>query len=172
MKSHPDAPVSIFGHADPVGNDDYNKKLSGRRAMAVYGILTRNADIWEELYSNPLGNDDWKVRTVKIALKTVGYSPGPVDDKTLDDATREALRKFQHKQGLPENGDDNSDTRARLFMAYMDTICRDADGQPFKLSGERGKGCRGHTLHREARGGPIHKREARHRWHPKLCPLR
>src|SRR6185369_5432195 len=27
-------PLSIFGHGDPVGNDDYNKQLSGRRALA------------------------------------------------------------------------------------------------------------------------------------------
>src|ERR1051325_745617 len=32
-------PVSVFGHADPVGSDDYNKKLSGRRARAVQGLL-------------------------------------------------------------------------------------------------------------------------------------
>src|SRR5215470_10866411 len=25
-------PVSVFGHADPIGKDDYNKRLSGRRA--------------------------------------------------------------------------------------------------------------------------------------------
>src|SRR5437899_3180933 len=24
-KDHPKAPLSVFGHADPVGNDDYNK---------------------------------------------------------------------------------------------------------------------------------------------------
>lgn len=29
-------PLSIFGHAGPVGDDDYNKTLSGRRAKAIY----------------------------------------------------------------------------------------------------------------------------------------
>src|SRR5450432_1261264 len=33
-KRHPGAPLSVFGHADPVGDDDYNKQLSGRRAQA------------------------------------------------------------------------------------------------------------------------------------------
>jgi hypothetical protein len=31
----PDHPLSVFGHADLVGNDDYNKTLSGRRAIAI-----------------------------------------------------------------------------------------------------------------------------------------
>ena len=34
--------LSVFGHADPVGNDDYNKALSGRRATAVYALLIHN----------------------------------------------------------------------------------------------------------------------------------
>src|SRR5215467_6862996 len=42
IKAHPGAPLSIFGHADPVGDDNFNKILSGRRATAIYGLLTRN----------------------------------------------------------------------------------------------------------------------------------
>lgn len=32
---YPGPPLSIFGHADPVGKEDYNKVLSGRRAEAI-----------------------------------------------------------------------------------------------------------------------------------------
>src|SRR5438270_7240160 len=46
-------PLSIFGHADPVGDDDLNKALSGRRATAVYALLTRKPQLWEDLYSKP-----------------------------------------------------------------------------------------------------------------------
>ena len=35
VKDHPGAPVSIFGHADPIGSEEFNKKLSGRRAAAI-----------------------------------------------------------------------------------------------------------------------------------------
>ena len=28
-------PLSLFGHADPTGNNDYNKQLSGRRVLAI-----------------------------------------------------------------------------------------------------------------------------------------
>src|SRR5262245_30783195 len=52
-------PLSIFGHADPVGQDDYNSKLSGRRAAAVYGLLVRDTKIWDDLFNNPQGGDNW-----------------------------------------------------------------------------------------------------------------
>jgi hypothetical protein len=35
-------PLSMFGHADPVGTDAYNKALSGRRVMAIYAVLIVN----------------------------------------------------------------------------------------------------------------------------------
>src|SRR6185436_7812385 len=44
--------ATVFGHADPVGDDDFNKRLSGRRAAAVYGMLTRRDEVWEDLFSN------------------------------------------------------------------------------------------------------------------------
>ena len=57
-KEHPEAPITLFGHADPVGDDAYNKKLSGRRVVAVYAVLTRDTDLWEDLYSHPHGRDE------------------------------------------------------------------------------------------------------------------
>src|SRR5438552_3959649 len=46
-------PLTVFGHADPTGKDDFNKALSGRRAQAIYGLLVRKVALWEDLYSNP-----------------------------------------------------------------------------------------------------------------------
>jgi Putative peptidoglycan binding domain len=37
-------PLSVFGHADPIGSDDYNKALSGRRATVIYGLLIANKE--------------------------------------------------------------------------------------------------------------------------------
>lgn len=57
LAEHPGAPLSVFGHADPVGDDDYNKALSGRRATAIYALLLFNADpatavgLWSQLAS-------------------------------------------------------------------------------------------------------------------------
>jgi len=44
LKKYPQSPLSVFGHADPVGTDDYNKALSGRRASVVYALLISKSD--------------------------------------------------------------------------------------------------------------------------------
>lgn len=51
--------VSVFAHADPAGDDDYNKTLSGRRARAVYALLIHDVGMWDALYQSPFGGDDW-----------------------------------------------------------------------------------------------------------------
>lgn len=115
-------PLSIFGHADPVGNDDYNKKLSGRRAIAVYGALVRRADLWERLYAEPQGGDHWGTRHVQLMLAALDHDPGRTDGK-LDDPTKAAIKAFQEEQGLTADGAAGPKTRAKLFPAYMDFLC-------------------------------------------------
>lgn len=44
IKEYPGSPLSVFGHADPVGSDTYNKALSGRRATVVYALLISTTD--------------------------------------------------------------------------------------------------------------------------------
>jgi len=133
---HPDAPISIFGHADPVGNDDYNKTLSGRRAVSVYGMLTRDAKKWEQLYKNPFGGDDWSKRPLQVMLDTLGFSPGALDGK-IGAKTQAAIKEFQKSQGLPATGNANPSTREKLFLAYMDKTCQDPGGQPFQVDKSR-----------------------------------
>lgn len=134
-QAHPKSPATIFGHADPTGDDEYNKTLSGRRAMAVYGMLTRRTDIWEELYSNPLGGDDWGVRSVQTLLLDLGYPPGEIDGK-MGSVTSGALKNFQAKNGLPPTGANDKATRAKLFLAYMDKHCRTPSGEKFQLTAD------------------------------------
>ena len=75
--------ASVFGHADPTGTEDYNKHLSGRRATAVYGLLTHRADIWMGLYNAAFGGDDWKkAKVVDTMRKHVGKS-APADVSAL-----------------------------------------------------------------------------------------
>ncbi len=130
--AHPGAPASIFGHADPVGDDDYNKKLSGRRAIAVYALLTRDVARWEKLFSDKLGGDDWGTRSIQWMLKTVGFDPGQVDGK-MGGVTRQAVKDYQDSKGLASDGDPGPQTRKALFADYMDAICRDGSGQPYTL---------------------------------------
>lgn len=57
-------PLSVFGHADPVGNDDYNKALSGRRAIAIYALLIARGDpglavmLWNQIRSQEAWGKD------------------------------------------------------------------------------------------------------------------
>jgi hypothetical protein len=103
IAKHPKAPLSVFGHADPVGNDDYNKALSGRRATAIYALLIRDTGLWEELFSTPLGNDRWGRPALTLMADTV--APGPGAEQLAADAERSA------------------GARGSLFARYMDALC-------------------------------------------------
>jgi hypothetical protein len=124
VESHPGSPLSIFGHSDPTGDDAYNKRLSGRRARAVYAVLTRKADLWEELYSA----DNWGLKQVQTMLQALPdsagqpFHAGAVDGKD-GPQTQEALKKFQSAHAAAQSGKNDKPTRALLFSAYMDWIC-------------------------------------------------
>lgn len=128
-------PLSIFGHADPVGDDEYNKALSGRRAAAIYGLVTRRAEVWEDLYSNtgafaqPLPGDKWGTAAIQTMLSELGI-PVAVDG-IAGPQTQEAVREFQKKNNLSADGDAGPATRKKLFLAYMDRVCVDDADEPF-----------------------------------------
>ena len=104
--------LSLFGHADPTGSDDYNKQLSGRRAISIYALLVRRTDLWENLYSQPLGRDRWGSDAVTAMLVALGY---PRDNS--------AISSFQQDHDLTADGQAGPQTRAALFRQYMDLLC-------------------------------------------------
>ena len=114
-KAHPESPLSVFGHADPIGDDNYNKVLSGRRATAIYALLTRDTALWEELFSHPTGNDKWG----KNALDAMHAELNPPPPGTA--AT-----------GAPASAQSNPGERKQLFSDYMDKLC----GPELKLKKE------------------------------------
>jgi hypothetical protein len=93
VQEHSGCPLSVFGHADPVGSDDYNKLLSGRRATAIYALLTTNSDIstavkmWRDIAST----ENWGSKQ------------------------REMMQSFT---GLPATTQD-----AQLIQAYLQKLC-------------------------------------------------
>ena len=101
-RSNAGFPLSVFGHADPTGNDDYNKALSGRRATAMYALLTRRADLWEKLFSHPAGNDNWGKPSLRSMLDEVAP---PASDQVVDQHARDVSKRQQ------------------LFLAYMEKLC-------------------------------------------------
>jgi hypothetical protein len=114
-------PLSIFGHADPVGDDDLNKVLSGRRAIAFYAMLVRDADLWESLFTPPVHDDNWGTRSVQTMLSTVQEPIGI--DGTAGPETQTAIRTFQKANGLGVDGVAGPATRKVLYRAYMDKLC-------------------------------------------------
>lgn len=142
LKARPGCPLTVFGHADPVGRDRYNKTLSGRRALAVYATLIRDTDLWEKkLYKKSHGGDRWRHRAIQVMLAGLKspatgspYYSGDVTGK-LDEPTRDAVEAFQndHSDEIGVDRDPGPETRAKLFAVYMDFLCSDEQGQPFKL---------------------------------------
>ncbi len=104
LRANPGSPIAIFGHADPVGAEGYNKLLSGRRATALFALLTRRVALWERLHANPIGGDDWRKddqagRIIRQHLGVTTPAPAPT-----------------------------------LFARYMDSLAVDETGQPFVLA--------------------------------------
>jgi outer membrane protein OmpA-like peptidoglycan-associated protein len=102
----PGFPLSVFGHADPEGNDDYNKQLSGRRATSIYALLTRDVTLWEKLFSQPLGHDKWGKPALKTMLDTVSPpAPGVSNEPQISEL------------------EQNAGKRKELFGRYMAELC-------------------------------------------------
>jgi hypothetical protein len=71
-------PLSVFGHADPVGSDDYNKSLSGRRATVIYALLLSTTDpdsavrLWQQVGSQ----ESWGANQRQTMQATTGLPDG------------------------------------------------------------------------------------------------
>lgn len=112
---YPGAPMSIFGHADPVGDDAFNKQLSGRRAQSIYAVLVRDTGIWETLYQAAGSAEGWGQGSITHMLTALGYNTAA--------GYADTVKQFQQDHALqPVDGIAGKDTRARLFAAYMDYL--------------------------------------------------
>jgi hypothetical protein len=100
-------PLSVFGHADPSGDDDYNKQLSGRRAMAIYGVLTRDMKLWDFLFDNPHGGDDWKSKNVVSTMRSALGEPAGKPRQELVQAYMKLLspEPLQKSDFIGQGGD-------------------------------------------------------------------
>jgi hypothetical protein len=122
------APISVFGHADPSfqGNfelgsstassgDEYNKTLSGRRAIAIYAMLIRDTSFWNTLFSNHLGADVWGEDAIRIMLDATDAagSPGGSSQSSSGSAQNSRVRDVANDSGQ----------RQQLFLKYMNFLC-------------------------------------------------
>jgi len=148
LKQFPRNPVALFGHADPVGTDVYNKELAGRRVLSVYALLTHQPALWEHLWKtgSKAKGDHWTQRHLLTMLSDFfspatgkPYFSGKPTDVVIKE-TDTAIRAFQGDHELAVDGDAGPSTRAKLFELYMDLLTEGVDptagqgGQPAKVS--------------------------------------
>lgn len=170
LQAHLDAgkrvpPCAVFGHADPTGSPGYNRMLSGRRATAVYGALTKKPAVWEDLFSNGFGGDQWGLKSVQhmlsislITLLPSGLPEAPFYLDQIDGGKTEATRKataqaidaWRQARGFGPGSTLGPALRPKLFEEYMDAIC---NGPDFKLlptdfiaKGQGGKALKGDVM--------------------------
>jgi hypothetical protein len=144
LAADPNRRAIVFGHTDTVGADDHNKRLSEKRARALFAALTHTPSVWEELH----GAEKWGIATTQVIVAAVAEpgDPAPSSSGQLDAATIEAVKAFQRKHPpLDVDGDPGPNTRRELFLAYFkkgNATAVDAtrfvpfDGSPFMGCGE------------------------------------
>lgn len=132
------APISIFGHADPSfqGNfelgsatqqsgDDYNKDLSGRRARAVYGLLIRDTALWDDLYKNHLGHDVWGEASIRTMLEAIDGGNGSGGQGSSSSQNPNTGATTSSNDSKVRDIANDPGQRKQLFQKYMDFLCGD-----------------------------------------------
>ena len=131
----------IFGHTDISGSEALDKELSERRARAIYALLTHDSAAWEELYSGSADGSSWKEKWDLEELQHILTSLGVTDDGgatpaengLLDDATKQAIRRFEARNypdcpaeqaSLPASDTLDAAGRKELFLAYAKRVSR------------------------------------------------
>ncbi len=148
-KEHPDAKLAIFGHADAVGKEGANKKLSERRADSVFAFLTKDPDIWKALYDE----EKWGLATTQELLKYLGHDPGTIDGQD-GPKTQGAVKSFQGQKGMTQSGQADAATREALYDAFFAACNSEAFvGKDFDaIDGKPRAGCSEFNLVEQTQG--------------------
>lgn len=112
LDEHPGARIAVFGHDDRSRGAAGAWDLAGRRALSLLGVLLDRVDLWRELWTRPLGQDDWKreramlsmVDALSVARGEDAVPPRPAGMR--DDAWFDALVRpyFELLRTCPETG--------------------------------------------------------------------
>jgi hypothetical protein len=129
-RERPDARLMLFGHADEAGGEDYNKRLSDRRAQAVLALLTHDLALFDRVAED----DAWKLIHYQAMLAVRGISPMQVDGLP-GPITSDGVSAFQQAyngsvyhppggrarayQALHVDGELGPRTKAALRDAYL-----------------------------------------------------
>jgi hypothetical protein len=87
-------PLSVFGHADPVGDDQYNSTLTQRRARAIYAMLVRDVKEWELLWNAPFKGDRWGDAQAFTMQEFIGITPPKTSNALSPAARRDIIARY------------------------------------------------------------------------------
>lgn len=84
-QANPECPLSVWGHADPVGDDEYNKQLSGRRATVFYALLISKSEPAEAvtLWKSVAKDEHWGADQRQTMQAFTGLPAGTSDDALM-----------------------------------------------------------------------------------------
>ncbi len=112
-KKTPDGKLAVFGHADAVGAEAENKKLSERRGRALVALLCKDADGYAAIDKE----EKWGIWSAQDLLKYLGYDL-PCDGQD-GPKTQTAIKAYQKKKGMKESGMACNETRKHLYTDYF-----------------------------------------------------
>jgi outer membrane protein OmpA-like peptidoglycan-associated protein len=142
-ETHDGARILIYGHAEHDEQDP--KKLSTRRAEAIYSFIHNDADAWYRISEVEF----WGVWEHQVMLSAMRFYQGKADGQNGPKTTKaiEGFQIFMNENqalGLDANGNLNGDTRKAMYKQYMSGERRGVDLPPivFKdLYGTSFMGC-------------------------------
>jgi outer membrane protein OmpA-like peptidoglycan-associated protein len=133
----------IYGHTDTSGGEELNKRLSERRARAIFALLTHDAALWESMWTGK-NTDDWphwfeswgtlQMQHMLNSLQCFDDANVELDeDGQYGSSTVAAVKRFQRgdypakpaeQAPLPETGASGQATREQMFLAYAKLVTR------------------------------------------------
>ena len=101
LKENPDVTVEMSSHTDRVGTDDYNMRLSDRRAKSVVDYLVNAGISPDRLTWKGYGKSRPKTVTRRVARQYPQFAEGTVLDadyvETLPEPDREAADQINRR---------------------------------------------------------------------------
>jgi outer membrane protein OmpA-like peptidoglycan-associated protein/phage baseplate assembly protein gpV len=132
----------INGHTDKQGAAEYNRGLSEERAKSIKAFLLDDVDTWMSSYGSKSFGKSWGTHEDQQMLTAILDSSGanflqqPFTDGTMDDATKDAVKRFQHSRLITETGTVSTETRKAIVEAYMKIEGTSLDkGSPVEMHG-------------------------------------
>ena len=110
---HPSAPIALFGHADIKGDEDHNHALGAERALAVYGVLNANPNLWYELFAD----DREGLASLHAILRDYGLPHG---EQGFGPATFEAVARYMEDLGGGRRLEPYDYLDLRGYFVYLD----------------------------------------------------